>query len=308
MTTVEEALHLVRAAVGERRALVERVALRDALARVLAADVTMDHDVPPFRRATMDGFAVADAGAPGTRYAVVGRVVAGESPARAVGAGEAVRVMTGAPVPAGTARVLPFEWTLEREAEQVEVARRPSAENNVVEPGEHVRAGGAVLARGLRIGPGAVGVLASAGMTEVPVARRPRVAVLGTGSELVPASARPGPAQIRDSNGPTLLAQAARAGGEPVDLGRAADDPAALAVALERGLACDVLLVSGGVSRGDLDLVPGTLGKLGVTEVFHGWGVQPALVRTARAGAGVRAARQPGRLVRGLRGPRRPRR
>src|SRR5687768_6262164 len=106
MRSVEEALDLVRAALAAPRAALERVPLDAALGRVLAADVAMDHDVPPFRRATMDGFAVADAGLPGTRYAVVGRILAGETSARAVGAGEAVRVMTGAPVPAGTARVL----------------------------------------------------------------------------------------------------------------------------------------------------------------------------------------------------------
>jgi molybdopterin molybdotransferase len=275
MVTVEEALALVRATVGEPRARVERVPLDLALGRVLAEDVTMDHDVPPFRRATMDGFAVADDGRPGTRYAVVGRVLAGEEAVRAVGAGEAVRVMTGAPVPAGTARVVPLEWTRAHADQAMEVAERRAPDANVVEPGQHVRAGSVVLRAGTRISPGAVGVLATAGRAEVAVARRPRVAVLGTGSELVPVGARPGPAQIRNSNGPTLCAQVLRAGGEPHDLGGVGDEPAALAAALERGLAHDVLLVSGGVSRGDVDLVPEALDRLGARETFHGWSVQP---------------------------------
>jgi molybdopterin molybdotransferase len=275
MPSVEEALELVRAAVGVRRAAVERVPLEAALGRVLAEDVAMDHDVPPFRRATMDGFAVTDDGRPGTRYAVVGRVRAGESTARPVGAGEAVRVMTGAPVPPGTARVLPFEWTREKDEREMEVERRPGADPNVVEPGAHVRAGSVVLRAGTRIGPGTVGVLATAGRAEVPVARRPRVAVLGTGDELVAVGARPGPAQIRNSNGPTLAAQVRRAGGEPADLGWVGDEDAALRSALERGLAHDLFLVSGGASHGDFDLVPGALARLGVTETFHGWDVQP---------------------------------
>jgi molybdopterin molybdotransferase len=183
--------------------------------------------------------------------------------------------MTGAPVPPGTARVVPFEWTREKDGREMEVERRPEAGPNVVEPGDHVHAGSVVLAAGTRIGPGAVGVLAAAGRAEVPVARRPRVAVLGTGDELVAVGARPGPAQIRNSNGPTLAAQVRRAGGEPSDLGWVGDEDAALRLALERGLAHDLFLVAGGVSRGDLDLVPGALARLGVTETFHGWSVQP---------------------------------
>ena len=274
MASVEEALEQVRVAAGAPRLAVEHVALADALGRVLAADVRMDHDVPPFRRAAMDGFAVADAAPPGARYAVVGSVMAGEAGTRAVGPGEALRVMTGATVPPGTARVVPFEWTAE-EGASVEVRRRPVEDPHVVEAGAHVRAGTVVLHAGLRLGPGALGVLATAGVVRVPVARRPRVAVLGTGSELVDVGARPGPAQIRGSNNAVLVAQARRAGGEVEDLGLVGDDAEPLRAALERGLAHDVLLVSGGVSRGDRDLVPGALGALGVRPVFHGWSVQP---------------------------------
>lgn len=274
MLTVEAALEIVRTTVGPPAAAAERVPLAESLDRVLLHDVAMDHDVPPFRRATMDGFAVADAGARGTRYAVVGRVLAGETPVAPVGGGEAVRVMTGAPVPPGTRRVIPFEATGEREG-SVLVTRDLGAGSNVVEPGAHVQAGAVVLGAGARLSPAAVGVLAAAGVERVEVAARPRVAVLGTGSELVAVAQRPGPAQIRGSNNPTLAAQAARAGALALDLGLVDDEPRALREALAQGLTHDVLVVSGGVSQGDLDLVPAALAALGVVEAFHGWGVQP---------------------------------
>jgi molybdopterin molybdotransferase len=272
--TVEQALEAVARAAGAPRLSAERVPLGAAHGRVLAEDVAMDHAVPPFRRAAMDGFAVTDLGAVGARYRVAGRVAAGAEPPARIEPGDALRVMTGAPVPADARAVLPFEWTRE-DAGFAVVERRPGAEAHIVERGEHVAAGARVLARGARLGAAAVGVLATAGVAEVPVARRPRVAVLATGDELVPVASRPGPARIRNSNNPTLLAQAAAAGGEALDLGVAEDERGALAAALDRGLAADVLLVSGGVSRGDLDLVPGVLRELGVEAVFHGWRVQP---------------------------------
>ncbi len=272
--SVEQALELVERAAARGPAPVEPVALCDAQGRVLAADVRMDHDVPPFRRAAMDGYAVADAAPAGARFRVVGRVAAGEAPAARLRPGEAVRVMTGAPVPEGAGRVLPFEHT-EAHGAEVVVRRAAGPETHVVEPGAHVRAGTRVLAAGTRLSPGAVGVLATAGVSTVPVAARPRVAVLATGSELVEVDALPGPAQIRNSNNPTLRAQAQSAGALVLDLGVARDEPGALTAALARGLSADVLLVSGGVSAGDLDLVPGALGRLQVEAVFHGWAVQP---------------------------------
>lgn len=279
MLSVEEALERVRQAAGRPRVSAERVPLARALGRTLAADVVMDHAVPPFRRAAMDGFAVADAGAVGARYRVVGCVVAGESSTRPVRAGEAQRVMTGAPVPEGTHSVLPFEWTEDPGAEATGAAlrllRRPGHETNVVEVGAHMAAGARVLAAGSRVTPAVVGVLATAGQAQVSVARAPRVGVLATGTELVGVEALPGPAQIRNSNNPTLLAQSLAQGFEPLDLGVVDDEPGRLSAALAKGLEHDALLVSGGVSRGDLDLVPRTLVLLGVEPLFHGWAVQP---------------------------------
>ncbi len=274
MRSVEQALELVRKAAGAPRRLTETVALGEALGRVLAEDVAMDHDVPPFRRATMDGFALHAADlAPGARLPVVGMSAAGDAAAPGLGAGEAIRVMTGAPLPAAADFVVPFEWT---ECEETRVHIREVGNGpNIAEQGAHVPAGEVVLLQGARVGPGALGALATAGCAEVPVVAPPTVAVLGTGTELVPVATSPGPGQIRNSNSVSLLGQARAAGASGIDLGIAKDEPGGLDAAIHRGLESDVLVLSGGVSKGDFDLVPGALEDAGVTCVFHRWAVQP---------------------------------
>nr|MDJ0520969.1 molybdopterin molybdotransferase MoeA [Planctomycetota bacterium] len=146
---------------------------------------------------------------------------------------------------------------------------------NIVERGSHVAEGDVVLARGTPVSPAVLGALASAGFAHPAVAARPRVALIGTGSELVPVDHAPGPGAIRNSNNAALLGQCLRAGAEPVDLGIARDEEDVLRAAIRRGLEHDVLVLSGGVSRGDLDLVPGALEAEGVTCLFHRWSVQP---------------------------------
>jgi molybdopterin molybdotransferase len=275
MKTVEEALALVRDAAGPARARPETVSLPDALGRVLAADVRMDHDVPPFRRAAMDGFAMrAEEVAVGASFDVRGAVMAGDVPATPVAPGTAVRVMTGAPVPEGADAVVPFEWTDEGR-ERCTIERLPRAAENIVPRAAHVEAGAIVAQAGSVLTPALLGVLASAGCAEVQAARRPQVAVIGTGSELVPVSRAPHPGAIRNSNSAVLCAQVQQAGGAPEDLGIAADDEAGLRAHICRGLSAEVLLLSGGVSRGDLDLVPAALEAEGVRCVFHRWNVQP---------------------------------
>jgi molybdopterin molybdotransferase len=275
MTSVEEALQAVTAAAVRRSVPVETVPLADALDRVLAEDVAMDHDVPPFRRATMDGFAARRADVvPGARLEVAGRVVAGDAPGARCPAGACVRVTTGAPMPDGAERVVPVEWADEAEG-RVAIRTLATDDPFVVQRGAHRAEGAVVLARGRRLGAGDLGVLASAGRARVRVAVRPRVAVLGTGSELVDVGATPGPGQIRNSNGAALLAQVRGAGAAPVDLGLAPDEMEALAGRIRKGLEADVLLLSGGVSRGDLDLVPAALQREGVERRFHRWAVQP---------------------------------
>ena len=275
MKSVEEALELVREAAGAPRRTAEEVPLAQALGRLLAADVRMDHDVPPFRRAAMDGFAVrADEVAVGARFDVRGAVMAGDVPDAPVQAGRASRVMTGAPVPEGADAVVPFEWT-SSDDDSMTIERVPREGSNIVPQGAHVRDGDVVAKAGTVLAPADLGALASAGQARVPVAVRPRVALIGTGSELVPVDTAPHPGAIRNSNNASLHAQVLRLGAEPEDLGIATDDDDSLRRKIRQGLAADVLLLSGGVSAGDLDLVPACLEAEGVRCVFHRWSVQP---------------------------------
>jgi molybdopterin molybdotransferase len=182
--------------------------------------------------------------------------------------------MTGAPVPEGADAVLPFEW-MDADDDRAVVRRLPHRDRHVVEPGAHLRRGDPVLAAGAVVAPAALGALASAGCAVVRVAVRPRVAVLGTGSELVAAEEAPGPGRIRNSNAAMLAGQVLRAGAVPRDLGFVRDDEEELRAAVRKGLEADVLLVSGGVSAGDKDLVPDAFAAEGVERVFHRWAVQP---------------------------------
>lgn len=277
MRTVEQALDSLSGVLPRAPRPVEDVALSASLGRVLARDVRMDVDVPPFRRATMDGFAIhAQDRHVGQRIAVVGAVHAGQWPDTALIAGQAQRVMTGAPVPEGTDAVVPFEWCADDGA-QVTLDRVPAADTNfVVERGAHVREGDVVLREGVRIDPGTLGVLATAGCGTVPVRPTVRVGILSTGSELVEPSEQPGPGRIRNSNAYVLEGLVRRAGETPLLLGVAKDETGALRALVDEGLAsCDVLLLSGGVSKGDADFVPDVLAEAGVTQVFHRWSVQP---------------------------------
>ncbi|MCB9902305.1 MAG: molybdopterin molybdotransferase MoeA [Planctomycetes bacterium] len=275
MLRLEEALRRVADALPRGGRRVERVPLAAAVGRVLAADVRMDHDVPPFRRATMDGYAFVAAPEPGVPVPVTLRVSAGDAPGARLAAGEASLVMTGAPMPEGATCVVPFEWTDEgREA--VTLARAAGDDAFVVEAGAHAAAGTVILSAGTRLPAAAPGALATAGVAEVSVFARPRVAVLGTGDELVPVATVPGPGRIRNSNGPLLTALATAAGAEARDHGIASDEEGPLRAALASALdGADIVLTSGGVSRGDRDLVPGLLAELGVRELFHRWAVQP---------------------------------
>lgn len=282
MHSVVEAQRAVEAAAGAPRRRVEHVPLADALGRVLAEDVAIDHDVPPFHRATMDGFAVraADLAGPSADLEVVGRVHAGEARATPLAAGEAVAIMTGAPLPPGADTVVPVERATPLAGAGGAPTRvrlpgpvRPG--DCVARRGEQVATGAVVARAGATVTPAVVGVLATAGAARVAVAARPTVAIVCTGDELVSADARPGPAAIRDGNGHTLAAQARRAGAVATYLGIVRDDPAALREAFATGLAYDVLLVSGGVSLGDRDLVPEALLSAGVTPRFHRWAVKP---------------------------------
>ncbi len=243
-----------------------------ALGRTLTADISSPVQLPGFASSAMDGYAVRCADTPG-RLAVVEDVPAGTLPTRALVPGTAARVMTGAPLPAGTEAVVRQEDTDGGTAHVVvRVAVPPGA---AVRPaGSDVVAGSTLVTAGQRVGPSQLAALHSAGITSVPVRSQPRVLVISTGSELVPAGTTPGPAQLVDSNRPALLAAVAEAGAEPVDGGCVADDVGALLALLDaRAPEVDLVLTSGGVSIGAYDVTKAALAPRGVH--FVSVAVQP---------------------------------
>lgn len=276
MLSVAEALRIVLAHTPRLRA--ETVALDEALGRVLAAPVTTDLDLPPFDRAAMDGFALraADACAPGAILRVCGQLRAGQFPSFGPEPGEALEIMTGAVLPPGADAVLQVERTRRlADGAQVELLSAVTAGLNVAPRASEARCGDVVLAAGTRVDPAVVAVLASVGCVRVPVAQQPTLTVLATGDELVEVATRPAPGQIRNSNTPTLAAQARLAGAQVRVLPSVGDEAAALTRALSAGLTDDVLVVSGGVSEGAFDLVEPMLMKLGVTRLFERVAIKP---------------------------------
>jgi molybdopterin molybdotransferase len=242
------------------------------LGAVLAEDVASDRDMPPYDKAMMDGYAVRAADLPGGRgvLTVVEEVAAGRVPTRPVGDGQATRIMTGAPMPAGADAVVMVERTNPADGGRVHIDD-PSLGpgRNVLARGREMRHGDVVLRAGAVLRPQEIGLLATVGRASAAVVPAPRVAVLSTGDELVSPPELPGPGQIRNSNGPMLLAQIVRAGGRPLDLGIARDRLESLGPLVAQGLADDALLLSGGVSAGKLDLTPGVLRDAGVVAHFH---------------------------------------
>jgi molybdopterin molybdotransferase len=236
----------------------ERVPLLEAAERVLAEAVAADRDIPPVTNAAMDGYAVRGADMVGDTIwlRVVGQVAAGHEADVAVGPGEAVRIMTGAPVPEGADTVVRFEST-RVEGDQVLILEPPSLGQNVRLAGEDVREGQAILEPGRVLRPQEIGMLAALGQLKVAVIRRPRVAILGTGDEVVPPDQTPGPSQIRDANSYTVAAQVQRYGGVPMILGVVHDQEELLRQGMRSAVECgaDFVITSGGVSVGDFDLV-----------------------------------------------------
>jgi molybdopterin molybdotransferase len=250
----------------------EDVALGDAAGRVLARDACAAVDLPPFDSSAMDGYAVRAADTPGA-LRVVGQSAAGLPADAVVGAGEAIVISTGAVVPEGADAVVPVERT-ERAGDLVDAARVAPYEN--VRPrGGDAHAGDVVAPAGAELRGPQLGGLAAAGIDAVRCARRPRVAILATGTEL----RRPGealaPGQIYESNTLLLSAQVGSAGGDAAVLAAVTDEEDAIRDALARGLEHDVLLTSGGVSVGPHDLVRGALRDLGADEVFWRVAVKP---------------------------------
>ena len=267
---IDEALALVLARV--RPLTLETVSIAVAVGRVLGADAYALVDLPPFDSSAMDGFAVRAADTPG-RLRIVGHSAAGSPESRSLAAGEAIAISTGAVVPADADAVIPVERTVVS-GDTVEV-ESVSIGDNRREQGGDVRIGAVVLPAGVRLGPAQVGALAAAGTAEVLCARRPRVAVLATGTELRAPGEALAAGEIYESNSLVLRAQLERAGADVVTLRAVGDDQEATRAALAVGLDADVLVTSGGVSVGEHDLVRGALAALGAEEVFWRVAVRP---------------------------------
>jgi molybdenum cofactor synthesis domain-containing protein len=267
MIPLGEAQGRVRSAVSPLP--VVSMPIGEAVGLVIAERVTAPEAIPPFANTAMDGFAIRSSDLVGAsetspvELPIVATVAAGTVASRALEPGEAMRIMTGAPMPAGADAVIMVELT-ETVDDRVRCRAAVPAANHVRGAGDDLEAGAVVFEPGTVIGPTHVGVLASVGRTDVAVHRRPRVGVFSTGDELVEGPGALEPGQIRDSNRPQLLALVAEAGADPVDLGVLRDDYDEIDVALRAAAeSCDALITSGGVSMGDFDFVKQVLSTLG---------------------------------------------
>ena len=308
MALVDVATARTRVLSACRRLPVVELPLADALGLVTAAAVHAPDAVPPFANTAMDGYAVraADtAGAP-VELRVVGSLAAGTAPGISVGQGEAVRIMTGAPMPPGADAVVMVERTSPTgDGVGVLVAVAAAVGDHVRGVGEDLQAGQEVFPAGTVLHPGHLGVLASTGRAGVQVYERARVGVLSTGDELVDSGGRLGPGQIRDSNRPTLLALVRQAGCVAVDLGRCGDTEAEIRTAMETGVTtCHAMVTSGGVSVGDFDYVKVVLDELsGGSMQWMQVAVKPAkplafgVIPTGSGGPGVPVFGLPGNPV-----------
>jgi molybdopterin molybdotransferase len=273
MISVEEALERILAEIAPLSAT--RVPLPESLGRVLTEDVISQEDIPPFANSAMDGFALLsqdsrprDGQSP--RLRVTGGIAAGYVAEHAVEPGTAMRIMTGAPVPPGADSVIQVELTRSDgpESEWVEILQEVAPGNNIRPAGEDMHRGQTVLVRGTEIGPWEIGVLATLGWTHVPVIRRPRVAILGTGDEVIDVHEALQPGKIRNSNSYLLEASVRKAGAEPQRLGVARDTVESLREKFSEAIQCDLIITSGGVSVGEFDLVKNIMTEQGE---IHFW-------------------------------------
>ncbi|MGB8969492.1 MAG: gephyrin-like molybdotransferase Glp [Candidatus Sulfotelmatobacter sp.] len=273
----------------------ETVSLLQAAGRVLAEPITADRDIPAFPRSTRDGYAVraADLATLPAMLKVMGEIKAGPSQVpSALNRGEAFSIMTGAPVPSGADAMVMVEYTLQK-GDLVEITRGVSPGENIVAQGAEAKRGSRLLDRGIRLNEAAIALAASVGRSRLEVFVRPRVAILTTGDEIVAVDAEPGPTQIRNSNTYSLAVQIQQAGGEPVLLPIAPDEPRRLRQLMEEGLKSDLLIMTGGVSMGRYDLVEQVLAEMQSEFFFTGAKIQPGkpvvFGRISKCGAGAPA-------------------
>ncbi len=289
--SAEEAWFRLADGLGPR--VPESVPRREAAGRVLAAPIRATVDLPPCDMSAMDGYAVSEPVVAGSTLPVTGTVAAGDRPGHLLTPGTAIRIMTGAPVPAGSEAVVPVEQT---DAGENAVTFSAASETgaHIRRHGEVVRAGDEILGSGIVVSATVLGLLAAHGVDEIEVYRAPRVATLSTGDEILPPDRKPGPGQLRDSHTDFLLAAGATLGLGFKTLGIARDNEADLARYIEEGLSHDVLLICGGVSKGIFDLVEDVLAGYGCETVFDAVAIQP--------GKPLVAARHEGGWVFGLPG------
>jgi molybdopterin molybdotransferase len=276
----EDARHVVEAHAAKLNPRdPEQLELLAAVGRVLAEPISADRDFPPFPRAARDGFAVraADVAKVPVNLNVIGEIKAGAAASEIptlVADSETAAIMTGAPAPPGADAVVMVEYT-RREGKRVEISRTITAGDNIVLQGSEAKRGDLLLAPGTRLDEAAIAVAASVGRTRLNVFRKPAVAILATGDEIVGIEEQPSPTQIRNSNTNSLAAQILQVGGEAVRLPVARDAMDSLRKLIETGLQSDLLLLAGGVSMGEYDLVEKVLAELGAEFFFTGAKIQP---------------------------------
>ncbi len=281
MISIERGLEIVTSVAAERVrpdwVAPESVPLQSALSRILRETVLADADSPPFDKAIRDGFAVraGDVKIVPVTLRIVGESRAGAGSGVSIRQGECCEIMTGAPLPDGADAVVMVEHTERQSADSVVVHKSVRKEGGWLRRGAEARMGDCLIVPGNRLSVADIALLAGAGKAEVQVSRRPRVAIIATGDELVPVTEVPGAGQIRNSNGYTLFAQCLSAGAEPELLGIARDNLEDLREKIRRGLGHDVLLVSGGVSMGKYDLVENVFAEFGVQVFFDKIAMKP---------------------------------
>jgi molybdopterin molybdotransferase len=251
------------------------LATAGALGHILAEGIHSDREYPPFNRSTRDGYAIAAAEAtPGASLRCVGEVKAGDTVSEPLNSGTCIQIMTGAAVPSGADAVVMIEFT-HRDNDVVTFDRPTQPGQNIVPRGSEAHAGDCALSPGLRLGFAELAVAAQVGATTLRCRKKPRVAILSTGDEVVPITETPGPFHIRNSNTVSLAAQIRLAGGEPVPLVNALDRVDDLSAKIEQGLREDILVLSGGVSMGKYDLVESVLKGMGAEFFFDAVAIRP---------------------------------
>jgi len=277
MLTFEQARQQVISKVSKLNHATSTVNLSvwDAAGYVLAQDLIADRNYPPFDRATRDGYAVrASESTADATSTCIGEIKAGDASTQPLEKGTCIQIMTGAPVPPEADAVVMIEYT-SRDKNLIRFQQSATKGQNIVHAGSEAAKGQSLLSSGTRLGYAELGLAAQIGATQLRCAKKPRVAILSTGDEIVPIDASPGPFQIRNSNSVSLAAQVRDAGGEPVLLGNASDRIESLGDKIQLGLQEDLLVLSGGVSMGKYDLVEDVLKSLGAIFYFDAVAIRP---------------------------------